>query len=554
MTRILARPPELTSDAKRRTVSDLHVAMGADSATKGALIPAADACAPAAAPHEQQSVSLLRRIFTFPAMLGTVLVATVFYQGRGFLVDPDMWWHVKVGQSILDTRNWPTVDPYSFTVKGTPWIAYEWLGDVLQGAVARFSGLQGLDALLIVLGSVIMIALYYYGALRSGNSKAGFVASGLLFPLALLSFTLRPQMLGYLFLILTLIVLERFRQNKPRALWFLPLLFLLWINTHGSFIIGLGAVFVYWAAGLKAFRFGEIQARRWTPAERLRLEFVFLLCLAVLPVTPYGTRLAVYPFDMAFSQPINVANIVEWQPMPFDIPEGKLFLALVVGFFVAQMLLRPIWELAELALFLFGAIMACLHARLLMLFVPFFAPLFATMLARWLPPYDRKKEHYALNACLMTGMAVAMVWYFPTRARLQEIVSSHFPVRAVDYMRGHAIPGPMYNTYGYGGYLIWALPEQKVFIDGRGDLYERGGTFSDYSEVARLETAAFAVLRGYRIQSCLLRRSEPLATVLGNDPDWHKEYSDDISVLFVRRNSRAVSDSMRESATIGRKE
>jgi len=112
----------------------------------------------------------------------------------------------------------------------------------------------------------------------------------------------------------------------------------------------------------------------------------------------------------------------------------------------------------------------------------------------------------------------------------------------------------MYNTYGYGGYLIWALPEQKVFIDGRGDLYERGGTLSDYSEVARLETAAFAVLRSYRIQSCLLRRSEPLATVLGNDSDWHKEYSDDISVLFVRRNIRAVSDAMRESATIGRKE
>ena len=536
-------------------MSELHVALGGDSGTEGALIPeASDACAPAAEPHEQQSVSLLKRIFTFPAMLGTVLVATVFYEGRRFLVDPDVWWHIKVGQSILDTRNWPTVDPYSFTVKGTPWIAYEWLGDVLLGGVARFAGLQGLDALLIVLGSVIMIALYFYGALRSGNSKAGFVASGLLCSLALLSFTLRPQMLGYLFIILTLIALERFRQNKPRALWFLPLLFLVWINTHGSFIIGLGVLFVYWAAGLKAFRFGEIEARRWTPAERLRLEFVFLLCLAVLPITPYGTRLAVYPFDMAFSQPINVANVVEWQPMPFNIPEGKLFLALVVGFFVAQMLLRPIWNLAELALFLFGTIMACLHARLLMLFVPFFAPLFATMLARWLPPYDRKKEHYALNACLMTGMVVGMVWYFPTRARIQEIVSSHFPVRAVDYVRGHAIPGPMYNTYGYGGYLIWALPEQKVFIDGRGDLYERGGTLSDYSEVARLETAAFAVLRGYRVQSCLLRRSEPLATVLGNDPEWHKEYSDDISVLFVRRNIGAVSDAPRESATIGRKE
>src|SRR5260370_30087682 len=110
-----------------------------------------------------------------------------------------------------------------------------------------------------------------------------------------------------------------------------------------------------------------------------------------------------------------------------------------------------------------------------MLFVPFFAPLFATMLARWLPRYDRKKEHYALNACLMTGMAVAMVWYFPTRARLQEIVSSHFPVRAVDYMRGHAIPGPMYNTYGYGGFFLFGRPARKKVIHWCGGLLSPGG-------------------------------------------------------------------------------
>src|SRR5260370_32773931 len=112
-----------------------------------------------------------------------------------------------------------------------------------------------------------------------------------------------------------------------------------------------------------------------------------------------------------------------------------------------------------------------------MLFVPFFAPLFATMLARWLPRYDRKKEHYALNACLMTGMAVAMVWYFPTRARLQEIVSSHFPVRAVDYLRAHAIPGPMYNTYGYGGYFLLAPSAYKKVILSEGRLYRPEMTF-----------------------------------------------------------------------------
>ena len=119
---------------------------------------------------------ILRLIFSFPAMLGTFLVGATFYDGRLFTVDPDMWWHIKTGQTILAPHHWPTVDPYSFTVLGQPWIAFEWLGDVLIGAVARFGGVRGLDALLIILGSAVMIALYVFGSIRSGNSKAGFVA------------------------------------------------------------------------------------------------------------------------------------------------------------------------------------------------------------------------------------------------------------------------------------------------------------------------------------------------------------------------------------------
>ncbi len=193
-------------------------------------------------------------------MLGTFLVGVTFYAGRMFTVDPDMWWHIKTGQTILATRHWPTVDPYSFTVLGQPWIAFEWLGDVLIGAVARVGGVRGLDALLIVLGSAVMIALYAFATVRSGNSKAGFLAAAVLFCLANPSFSMRPQMLGYLFLVLTLIALELYRQGKQWAIWFLPPLLLVWINTHGSFIIGLGVIFVYLVCGLKGFQVGAIEA------------------------------------------------------------------------------------------------------------------------------------------------------------------------------------------------------------------------------------------------------------------------------------------------------
>src|SRR5271170_6487525 len=95
----------------------------------------------------------LRRIFSFPAMLASLLVGAVFAVGRGFHVDPDLWWHIKVGEAILTTHRWPTTDSYSFTVNGQPWLAYEWLGDVIFAEANRLGGLRGLDGLLILLGS-----------------------------------------------------------------------------------------------------------------------------------------------------------------------------------------------------------------------------------------------------------------------------------------------------------------------------------------------------------------------------------------------------------------
>lgn len=498
----------------------------------------ATARASSAASDTRRLATLLCWIFSFPAMLATFLVGRVFVQARAFVVDPDVWWHIRVGQNIIATHHWPTNDPFSFTVSGTPWLAYEWLGDVLIGSAERFGGLRGLDALLIILASAVMLALYYYATLRSGNSKAGFVSAGLLCSLAFASFNLRPQMLGYLFLVLTLIVLEHFRRGKTRALWFLPPLFLIWINTHGSWVIGLGLIFLFWACGLVELHFGGIEAKRWSPAERLRLEFIFLLCLATIPFTPYGSQLAAYPFTVATSLPVNVGNVMEWLPMPFNILGGKFFLAIVLAFFIAQIVFRPTWQVTELALFFGGITMACLHVRFLLFFVPFSAPLLATIFARWLQPYDRKKDHFVANAVLITAVLAAMVWYFPSRVDLERTVATDFPVKAVEYLRQHSIPGPMFNSYGYGGYLVFSRwPEQKVFIDGRGDLYEMNGVFSDFLAIANIKPNVFAVLQVYGIQSCLLDKNEPLATVLAALPGWQRLYSDGVSVLYVRRTA-----------------
>jgi hypothetical protein len=342
-----------------------------------------------------------------------------------------LWWHLKVGEGILTTHTWPTADPYSYTAAGQPWLAYEWLGDVFLAAVARVGGLRALQVLFIVLGAAIMLALYGYATMRARNSKSGFVAATALLVLAAANFNLRPQMIGYLFLVLTLIALERFRQGSFLALWVLPPLFVLWINTHGSWEIGLAVVLLYWVCGLKEMQLGDIEIHAWTPRQRQRLSLTFLFCLAVVPITPYGTRLAAYPFDVASSLPLNLTKVQEWQPMPLDSFGSKLFLLLVLGTIAVQVVLRAKWRLEDVLLFLAAAFIAFVHARFLLIFVPVFVPILAGTLARWVPGYQREKDPYWLNAILLTAMALGMIHYFPSLKKTEENVAEKFPVGAV---------------------------------------------------------------------------------------------------------------------------
>src|ERR1700735_1320082 len=113
-----------------------------------------------ARPASSFASDVLKRIFSFPAMMGSFLVGVVFYVSRSFQIDPDVWWDIKVGETILATHRFPTTDPYSFTPAGQPWLAYECLGEVLLATVNHMGGVVALDVLLIAIGSAIMIALY----------------------------------------------------------------------------------------------------------------------------------------------------------------------------------------------------------------------------------------------------------------------------------------------------------------------------------------------------------------------------------------------------------
>jgi hypothetical protein len=495
------------------------------------------------------TLALWKRVFSFPAMLGALLVGGVATIARAFFVDPDVWWHIKLGQVILATHRWPTADTYSFSVAGHHWIDSEWIAEVVLATMYRLGGMRGLELLLLVLGSAILIALYTLGTIRSGNSKAGFLAAAAVFVLAAPSFNLRPQMLGYLFLTLTLIALERFRQGKRRTAWMLPILMLIWVNAHGSWTIGLGVIAVYLATGLVEFHVGDIEARRWSPSDRLGLAAILVLCACVTVITPYGASLAKFPLQFASSLPVSLTNIKEWLPMPFGDPLGKLFLVAVMGVIVLQITNQLKWRLEDIALFIFAVTVACLHRRFLLIFVPILTPLIASVLARWVPHYERAKDKSVINAALMAAILAILIWYFPTEAELWQTTAKTYPVAAVEYLNNHSVPGPMYNTYDFGGYLILARgPENKVFLDGRSELYEPGGVLADYFAIADVKPGALSTLEKYGFHSCLLERDEGLATVLAALPGWREVYEDETSILFVRRSDSPASG-IRKSGT-----
>jgi hypothetical protein len=194
-------------------------------------------------------------------------------------------------------------------------------------------------------------------------------------------------------------------------------------------------------------------------------------------------------------------------------------------------------------LFLCGIAAACLHIRFVLAFVPFSAPLFAVILARWFEPYDPAKDKYALNAVLMGLIVAGTIWFFPSRAYLERIMEEKWPVKAVAYLETHPVPAPMYNDYLFGGYLIWQMSDRnKVFIDGRADIYERTGVLADYLAIGRLGSATPFLLDAYRLESCLIKRGEPLSTLLESSPRWQKIYGDEQSVLFVRKAGTFASN------------
>lgn len=153
-------------------------------------------------------------------MLTGLLVVLAVLSVRGRFDDPDMWWHLRTGQIIWTTHTVPLADQFSYTSDQHVRIPHEWLAQVLIYGAYRLGGYPGLMLWLCLLSAALLIASYVLCWTYSGNAKVGFLGALIIWLFATSGLSIRPQMIGYLLLILELLLLHLGRTRNPRRFFF----------------------------------------------------------------------------------------------------------------------------------------------------------------------------------------------------------------------------------------------------------------------------------------------------------------------------------------------
>jgi len=243
-----------------------------------------------------------------------------------------------------------------------------------------------------------------------------------------------------------------------------------------------------------------------------------------------------------FFQPINLSEIAEWKPLQWD-GRGISLLVVLVSIFLLLILRQSKLFLHEMLLLILGTWLALTHERMEFVFGILAAPILSRLLMPVWDSYDFEKDRLWPNVVLITISILIMYVAFPNRQQLVTQVNNGNPVKAVEFIRSRHLTGHMLNSYRFGGYLIWALPEQPVFIDGRADLFEWAGVLGDFSKWATLQNNPNTLLEKYKIDFCLLERESPMVHVMTVLNGWKVIYSDDLSVIFARQTPLSLRSS-----------
>ncbi len=368
-------------------------------------------------------------------LLGFAILFGLFWVVCFQRLDPDFGWHLRTGDYILSHHAVPHHDLYSYTAPSWPWTDHEWGNDVITTWLYNHGGYSLLATLFAGLWSGALLL-----AARRARLHVLLLAAIALMPYA----GVRPLAWTVLFFSLLLAVL---RGDYSRWRLWLPLLFVVWANLHAGFIAGL-AVIAYFA-----FR----ERRRST-------VYLLLVCALATLLNAYGWRLYEEIFRTV-GDPALHSQITEWYAFSF---RGESWMFVILWAAGSLAFLKKGEWITLSRLLLLSALSA---SRNLPLFVVSALPELDRFLSRAkaaLPHRLDKPRRVALVAFVST---IVVTIYTLTALIVTESLDaprgSGYPVVAVTYLQQHPCQGNLFNDYSIGGYLIWKLPGQPVYIDGR---------------------------------------------------------------------------------------
>ncbi|HYG98783.1 MAG TPA: hypothetical protein VD837_06595 [Terriglobales bacterium] len=491
----------------------------------------------------------MRKYLTITRLFELVIVLGIFVLAARSVGDPDFWWHLRTGQHIVETQSIPYADIYSHTNPGKPWIAHEWLSEVVIYGVYRSVGWLGL---IVAFGACITAAFWIVFRRSDGGPYVAGVAT-LWGAIATIPFWgVRPQMFSLLLASMFLYLLDRHRESRNTAvLWWIPPLVVIWVNVHGGYALGLAIVGVAALAELVDAVVMPHKRHESLHAARA-LAVVLVACFAAALINPNGYRMFLYPLE-TLSSPSQQSLIYEWASPDFHLPRMQAFAALLIGSFVLMIVSGKRAPTRDLLLLVLTGYAALRSSRHIPLFVLVAVPVVAASLKALLEVHGWKlvsRQDWATlptrKAVLHATLALVLVGAGATRAlqvanSQKAFETSELPTSAVTFIKQQHPPGPIFHSYEWGGYLIWQLyPEYRVFIDGRADLY--GDAFlEEFVRTYKAENDWRNVLRKFDVNTVVLPPEAPLAVLLQEEPSWRTVFSDNQAVICVRRDPQSTA-------------
>jgi hypothetical protein len=470
-----------------------------------------------------------------PLIFAATAYLTLITKMVSLLRDSDTYWHIVVGQWIIDHHAVPHVDLFSFTMRGAPWITSAWLSEVLYYAAFKLAGWPGPAILAALSASIAFFLLTLLLLKRLPNVPVMILVSAGI-AMTVHHTLARPHVLIFPLMVLWAhALLQATEERRAPSVAYLPLI-TLWANLHGSFTLGLALIAPF---ALEALWTADKSARLTVALQWFRFG---VLALGAGCVTPYGVESILVTIRI-LKLGATLSSIGEWRSIDFGTlhPFTICFLAGAAYVLYSGFKLPPL-RIAALLAVIYETLVHERYVDVSALVAPFFI---AGPLGQHLSwpqlQHDRKvvpaarTAYIAVVAALViaTGVTVATMDHTPT-------LTPRVAVEKLKELKANRV----LNDYYFGGYLIFqGIP---TFIDSRAELY--GPVFlTRYLRAISLEDLADFVrlLDEYKIDTTLLFPSTQAVGLLDRLPEWERIYADDVAVVHVRRTHPENADSLK---------